>query len=142
MDVQHHSTITLDEALAVLRNAGYLVEPTKQNLPELLADIADIARDKPWILSTPLEDLPGSYEMDWISERDLLMQAQAVRDHIVCAFCGQPAESHCPDCGTWTCYEDRRDFPPNFDDHLCGPCVQRRSAQAAYALHLATKEVK
>ena len=45
-----------------------------------------------------------------------------------CQFCEEEAESQCPDCGVWTCWEHRRDFPPNFDDHLCAPCVEKRNA--------------
>ncbi len=42
-------------------------------------------------------------------------------------LCQKRAESQCPDCGHWTCWEDRRDFPPNFDDHVCYPCVGKRN---------------
>ncbi|SRR6266568_964058 len=44
-----------------------------------------------------------------------------------CYLCGKEAESQCPDCGKWICYEDRRDFPPDFDEHLCYPCVGKRN---------------
>jgi hypothetical protein len=44
-----------------------------------------------------------------------------------CYLCGKEAESQCPDCGKWTCYEHRRDFPPDFDDHLCYPCVGKHN---------------
>jgi hypothetical protein len=46
---------------------------------------------------------------------------------VKCAFCEDEAESQCPDCGIRTCWSDRRDFTPDFDDHLCVPCVEKHN---------------
>lgn len=41
----------------------------------------------------------------------------------LCFYCSELAESQCPACQKWTCYEDRRDFPPDFDEHWCIDCT-------------------
>jgi hypothetical protein len=45
-----------------------------------------------------------------------------------CYYCPSPAESQCPTCHKFTCYEHRRDFPPDFDEHWCENCTGKHIA--------------
>lgn len=106
--------VTLAEAQQILTNLGYSVLPIPEHMP----------KPSYWWMAEP-----SSVYYDDISERDLLMLAETRRDNIQCDFCGEPAESHCPDCGTWTCWEDRRDYSPDFDQHWCSPCIGEKNQE-------------
>lgn len=110
--------MNIEEALQILRNRGYQIFPMPEHMP----------RPGYWWMSDP-----DIVDFDAQSERDIVMLAEALHNNHRCYYCGEQAESHCPICHRWTCYEDRRDFSPNFDDHWCPDCVGKHNAIVAAA---------
>jgi uncharacterized protein YifE (UPF0438 family) len=57
-----------------------------------------------------------------------------------CYYCKEPAESQCPTCHKFTCYEHRRDFPPDFNEHWCIDCTGKHNAIMAREGRAMTQE--
>jgi hypothetical protein len=104
--------MTIDEAVSILCERRYNIH----RLPSL--------PDGTWWMATD----PGSDDYDEISETDVMQFAEALRDQRRCYYCREQAVSQCPICHRWTCYEDRRDFPPDFDAHWCPDCIGKHNA--------------
>jgi hypothetical protein len=110
--------MTIDEATQILRDQGYQVFPLPMPRPGYL-----------W-----MSDEPNSGSFDAYSESDVITLAEALHNHHCCYYCGERAESQCPLCQRWTCWEDRRDWPPDFDQHWCPGCVGKHNAVAQATL--------
>src|SRR5258708_6483240 len=111
--------MTIDEATQILRDRGYHIAPMPESMP------------RPGYLWT---SDPRIENFDAQSEDDVIMLAEALHGNHRCHYCHEAAESRCPTCQKWVCWDDRRDFPPNFNEHWCIDCTGKHNAIMASAM--------